>query len=184
MIDESIARLDNFIRSIVQYYQNGKDVFDFQVIDFKKFIESVLREFSFEIEQFNISTHINVISNAIFVTDTFRLRIILGNIISNAIKFRKKNDNNPTIEIDVFTDKNEAKIIIKDNGQGIMKDYQDKVFNMFFRVMPEISGNGIGLYLVKEAVEKLDGTIELNSEYQEGTTISLNLPNKYYLLEN
>jgi signal transduction histidine kinase len=108
----------------------------------------------------------------------------LGNIISNAIKFRKKNDNNPTIEIDVFTDKNEAKIIIKDNGQGIMKDYQDKVFNMFFRVMPEISGNGIGLYLVKEAVEKLDGTIELNSEYQEGTTISLNLPNKYYLLEN
>ncbi|KFD39711.1 histidine kinase [Schleiferia thermophila str. Yellowstone] len=184
MIDESIARLDNFIRSIVQYYQNGKDVFDFQVIDFKKFIESVLREFSFEIEQFNISTHINVISNAIFVTDTFRLRIILGNIISNAIKFRKKNENNPTIEIDVFTDKNEAKIIIKDNGQGIMKDYQDKVFNMFFRVMPEISGNGIGLYLVKEAVEKLDGTIELNSEYQEGTTISLNLPNKYYLLEN
>lgn len=184
MIEESVTRLDSFIRSIVQYYQNGKDIFDFQEIDFKSFIESVLKEFSFEINEYNIKTSVSVLASGPFVTDTFRLRIILGNLISNAIKFRRKNFDQHEVKIEVIADSNEAKIIIKDNGQGIINEFQDKVFNMFFRVSSEISGNGVGLYLVKEAVEKLGGHVELNSVAAEGTTVCITLYNKNLNIEN
>ena len=184
MIEDSVMRLDYFIRSIVQYYQNGKDVYDYKVIDFHSFIRSVLKEFSFEIEQNHIHTSINIQSNNAFVTDTFRLRIILGNLISNAIKFRKKDFKNHEVKIEVITDQNEAKIIIKDNGQGILNEFQEKVFNMFFRVSPDISGNGVGLYLVKEAVDKLGGDIKLNSVVDVGTTVCITLPNKNFTVEN
>lgn len=184
MIEDSVIKLDSFIRSIVQYYQNGKDVFDYKVIDFKSFIDSVLKEFSFEIHQNNIKTSVSVYSKCEFVTDTFRLRIILGNLVSNAIKFRKKNIPNPEVQIEVFSDDKEAKIIIRDNGEGIINELQEKVFNMFFRVSSEISGNGVGLYLVKEAVEKLGGHVELSSEVSVGTTVCITLPNKKQLIEN
>lgn len=177
LIEESVSRLDSFIRSIVQYYQNGKDIFDFKEIDFHTFIESILKEFSFEIHQNKIKTSVNILSESPFITDIFRLRIIVGNLISNAIKFRRKDIQNSEIKIEILADEKEAKILIKDNGQGILNEFQDKVFNMFFRVSPEISGNGVGLFLVKEAVEKLKGKIELNSVVSEGTTVCITLPN-------
>ncbi len=180
MIEDSVLRLDYFIRSIVQYYQNGKDIYDYKEIDFHSFIRSVLKEFSFEIDQNHIRTSVNIQSNTPITTDTFRLRIILGNLISNAIKFRKKDFASHEVKIDVITDPKEARIIIKDNGQGILYEFQEKVFNMFFRVSPEVSGNGVGLYLVKEAVDKLGGHIELNSTVDVGTTVCITLPNKKF----
>jgi len=79
------------------------------------------------------------------------------------------------IKIDVGIDK--AKIQFIDNGIGIKPEHMDKIFNMFYRATERSQGSGLGMYIVKQAVEKLDGTISLHSKYGEGTQIKIILPN-------
>jgi signal transduction histidine kinase len=66
---------------------------------------------------------------------------------------------------------------VNDNGIGIDDDQQKKVFDMFYRVSHHSTGSGLGLYIVKEAVDKLDGEIRLESELTKGTCITVLIPN-------
>ena len=68
-------------------------------------------------------------------------------------------------------------IDIKDKGKGIDKKYQNDVFKMFFRATDQNAGSGLGLYIVKETVNKLKGNISLESELNKGTTLRMRLPN-------
>ncbi|MCK5705311.1 MAG: HAMP domain-containing histidine kinase, partial [Cyclobacteriaceae bacterium] len=68
-------------------------------------------------------------------------------------------------------------IEVSDNGIGISEDYLPKIFEMFFRATEEFSGSGIGLYIVKETVEKLKGTIKVKSKTRQGSTFKIVLPN-------
>jgi len=65
---------------------------------------------------------------------------------------------------------------ISDNGLGIPKKYQNKIFDMFYRANEGSKGSGIGLYIVKNAVEKLGGTVNFKSELGKGTVFTLTLP--------
>ena len=67
-------------------------------------------------------------------------------------------------------------IEITDNGTGIDAEYHDKIFDMFFRGTELSKGTGLGLYIVKKAVEKLQGKIEIQSEKRKGTTFTVYLP--------
>ncbi len=70
-----------------------------------------------------------------------------------------------------------AEIHVRDNGEGIPTDAQSKIFNMFFRASGKGPGSGLGLYIVKEAIEKIGGTIMVNSEFDTGTEFIVNIPN-------
>ena len=70
-----------------------------------------------------------------------------------------------------------ADIRISDNGIGIARENHEKIFNMFYRVSTQSVGSGLGLYIVKETVEKLQGVINLESEPGKGTVFSIRLPN-------
>jgi signal transduction histidine kinase len=67
-------------------------------------------------------------------------------------------------------------MVIEDNGEGISEDNQKKVFNMFYRASNSSSGTGLGLYICKEIIVKMGGSVNLHSELQKGTTIHLTLP--------
>jgi len=64
-----------------------------------------------------------------------------------------------------------------DNGIGIRKEHQDKIFDMFYRATDRSQGSGLGMYIVRQAIEKIDGTISLSSVYGEGTRIKITVPN-------
>jgi signal transduction histidine kinase len=68
-------------------------------------------------------------------------------------------------------------IKVEDNGQGIDPALQERVFDMYFRGNERSKGNGLGLYIVKKAVEKLNGAIELTSAIGKGSTLKIVLPN-------
>jgi signal transduction histidine kinase len=82
----------------------------------------------------------------------------------------------PYIHANVVVSPSEAAITIQDNGQGIASEHIDKIFKMFYRAAESSDGSGIGLYIVKEVVQKLGGTIEVRSELGKGTTFSLRIP--------
>ena len=110
-----------------------------------------------------------------FFSDQKRLKVILNNLLSNAIRY--SNKENPQIKIGVKVDEAIAKITITDNGLGIGKEHVKNVFKMFYRATENNAGSGLGLYIVKETVDKLRGNVELNSLLDEGTTVNLEIPN-------
>lgn len=68
------------------------------------------------------------------------------------------------------------KIWVEDNGEGIAREYQERIFEMFYRGSNTSTGSGLGLYITKEAVEKLNGKIELTSEAGKGSTFTIMIP--------
>ncbi|GAA0086147.1 hypothetical protein UT300007_25860 [Clostridium sp. CTA-7] len=102
---------------------------------------------------------------------------IIMNLLSNSIKFSYSSTN---IYINILVLKEAIKISIKDEGPGISKEYQEKIFNRFYQISSkkerENSGSGIGLDLVNYLVKSLDGNIELNSEEGNGCEFIVTLP--------
>ena len=102
---------------------------------------------------------------------------IIMNLISNAIKFSNSGTN---IYINMFICNEKIKLSIKDEGQGISKEYQDKIFNRFYQIenktASETTGSGIGLDLVNNLVKSHDGVMELNSIEGVGTEFMITFP--------
>jgi signal transduction histidine kinase len=111
-----------------------------------------------------------------FYTDRLRLSTILKNLISNAIKYHKKEEADRFVKIVGYSDQENLHLSIRDNGIGIDPAYHQKIFEMFFRLSGK-DGSGIGLYIVKDAIEMLQGTIEVQSEKGAGTTFNITLKN-------
>src|SRR5687768_1529043 len=113
-----------------------------------------------------------------FYSDPWRISEILRNLISNAIKYRKLNVPDAEINIKILVDHLRADISFADNGIGIDEKNLAKIFEMFYRATEQSDGSGIGLYIVKNAVEKLGGQISVASRPEQGTRFSIILPNR------
>ena len=109
-----------------------------------------------------------------FFSDESRIKVILNNIISNAI--RHHNGNQPQVDIKIQVKPKYAHISIQDNGVGIPKEHINNVFKMFYRATDINHGSGLGLYIVKETIDKLDGSVKLKSEVNKGTEVLLQIP--------
>ncbi|HYG17472.1 MAG TPA: ATP-binding protein, partial [Ohtaekwangia sp.] len=104
--------------------------------------------------------------------------IVLNNLISNAIKYRDGNKANPFIKIEVHVEPATMTLYFSDNGIGISEEWQEKIFDMFFRATERSEGAGLGLYIVRETVAKLGGKIQVQSTLDEGTTFIITAPNR------
>jgi len=111
------------------------------------------------------------------MTDSFRLEQILHNLVHNAFRYTGKNGR---IELLAVQENDRLKISISDNGPGISKDLQEKVFERFYKVDENNhEGTGIGLSLVKEYVQSLLGNIQVDSTNGKGTRFTVSIPNRH-----
>jgi signal transduction histidine kinase len=78
--------------------------------------------------------------------------------------------------VKIVVDDSLATVVIEDNGKGIEKEHLPNLCKMFYRATDDGAGSGLGLYIVKEAVDKLHGAIHIDSELGKGTTVSLSIP--------
>jgi signal transduction histidine kinase len=117
---------------------------------------------------------INVNQTGTFYSDRWRLKVILNNIISNSIRYR--NGRDPVINVNVEITDRKAFVEIEDNGRGIPNEHLNKVCQMFYRATDDGAGSGLGLYIVKETIDKLQGSIKIESEVGKGTTVRLMIP--------
>jgi signal transduction histidine kinase len=177
LMEQSIVKLDHTVRGILDYSQNTRKALESEEIVFDTVIDESIANFRY-MEKFDtVSIRKEIDQTTAFHSDTLRLAFIFDNLISNAIKFSKTLTEDPRfIRIAVKVGEEEAVIVLEDNGIGIEPEYIGKVFDMFFK-MGE-SGAGLGLYIVKETVERLKGSVVLTSEPDKGTTITITLPNQ------
>ncbi len=171
-----IKKLDDFIRSMLDYARVNRVELTPEAIDLKAVAYSCIRDLE-HLENFAaVTTEIDSNGSTIFKSDPLRIRIIFGNVISNAYKYFNPS-NKSFLKIKIAVNGDTAKVEFKDNGIGIQSEHLDKIFNMFYRATDRSQGSGLGMYIVKQAVEKLNGKIAVKSNYGEGTQIKVVLPN-------
>jgi PAS domain S-box-containing protein len=182
MMEQSVNRLDRFIQDIIHYSRNSRLDIQPQVIDFQELLRETLEDLNYMQVIENIDKIIHIESPTEYKSDRGRLRVILNNLVSNAIRYHRLMQEHPYIEINVRIKPEKAIIQVSDNGQGISPEHLDKIFDMFYRASNSAKGSGLGLYIVKETLIKLQGTISVKSEYKKGTTFTLHIPNLSYEL--
>lgn len=178
MMEKSIERLDDFIKDIIEYSRNKHLALRLDSINFSTLIEHSLESLWYLENTHKINIKINVVDKVDFVSDSKRISVLLNNFISNAIKYHDVSNDKAAIWIKVKTTKKEAVLTIKDNGVGMEEDQLERIFDMFYRVSSKVMGSGIGLFIVKEVLSKLNGTIDVQSKIGEGSTFTLIIPNE------
>jgi len=177
MIRGRVNHLDGFIKDILDYSHNARVEFQKERIDFSQLLEEAKSNLRLVdgFDRLKVKLELNEQSD--FYSDHHRLAIILNNLVSNSVKFQDhaKSDSMLTLSITTYEDR--AEIVATDNGIGIAVEHLNKIFDMFYRGTERSKGSGLGLYIVKEAVAKLHGTIKPQSKLGDYTTFEITIPN-------
>ena len=146
-----------------------------ELIHLKKMIFQIREDLELHPEYENVEFRFENIDQTL-TCDFELLRSVLNNILENALKYRNTKRGDSYIHVKAFENNGSLNIAIADNGIGIKQEYQHNIFEMFIRANEMATGSGLGLYIVKNAVEKLSGRIHLTSELDQGSTFTLQLP--------
>ncbi len=171
-----IAQADNVIRDIITLRRGQKTDVEIREIDLKKEIKhqlDLLIAPNSKAPEFSVSE----IGSTKVYTDPIRLHTVLINLISNAIKYHDYSKSNPKVDISLCQVDGGIKLKIADNGPGIDEKHLSKIFDMFYRANQSSTGTGLGLYLVKDALDKMKGTIKVDSKKDVGTTFDIFIKN-------
>ena len=177
LMEKSVKKMDNYIQTTLEYYRNFKANLTVEMVQLEKFVLDLiesLKEYN-DYAQFNV----NIPENLTVRTDAMRLKIALGNVLSNAIKYGNTGDGQFNIDVNITEEENEILIAVKDYGIGIPREELTRIFDMFYRSAGNTNAKstGLGLYLVKDALNKIDGKVDVASEQNEGTCFTLHIPN-------
>jgi PAS domain S-box-containing protein len=177
LMRESINKLDDFIKDIVDYSRNSRLDVGSDLINFDKLIEESFQQLQFLPSAEKIGKIVQVDNPFPFYSDKKRLKIILNNLISNAISYHNPYVEKPYVKVEVTTSSEYSSLFVRDNGLGINDEHIGKIFDMFYRASTDSHGSGLGLYIVKETLGKLNGKINVISEKNRGSTFVVQIPN-------
>jgi len=178
MMEKSVYKLDDTLKDILDYAKNARQEPQIEQIDFKKVINETLDKMQFLPGVDKIRIRVTVVDPMPFQSDYYRISVILNNLISNAIKYYDDKKDNSYFNISVTVEDKKALLVFRDNGIGISPMAITKIFDMFYRATNKTDGSGLGLYIVKEAIDKLKGDIQIESSLGIGTTFTIEIPNQ------
>ncbi|MEN7550593.1 HAMP domain-containing sensor histidine kinase [Rapidithrix thailandica] len=176
LIERSVLKLRHLIHDLQEMAQIGEAQLALEEVNFYDLIVEIFEDLKFQENAELIKKVIKIGHKQEFKTDRRRVYIILSNLISNAIKYSNVAQVTPLIEIQIEINDHKVNIHIQDNGIGIEDKDLQKIFHMFYRATDQQEGTGLGLYIVKESVRKLQGKIEVTSEMGKGTSFSITIP--------
>jgi two-component system, sensor histidine kinase and response regulator len=177
MVEISVKRMEVLNNNVIDYYINNKKDARLEVLEFNEMVRETVDSLRYYLGADKINFDIDISQTTRFMNDGFRVRSVVNNLISNAIKFQRPENQNKEINIYVRANETDVLIRVNDNGIGIKQDSLAHIFDMFYRATFINAGSGIGLYVTKESVEKLGGKIDVQSIEGQGTTFTIALPN-------
>jgi signal transduction histidine kinase len=177
MIGDQIKRSDEFIQSILNHSKMLNSADNREVIDFEAVIRQGFEDAQYTRGYARLQRQVRVSQQVPFYSDPFRISLILRNFISNAIKYQNPDAETSHVQFDIAVDAHQARITITDNGIGVEEQFVPHLFDMFFRATETAEGSGLGLYIVKQAVQRIGGFIAVTSRLGSGTEFVVTLPN-------
>lgn len=176
MMKDRIMSLDKFIKDITDYSRNNRLTVEREQVDLTKLVREVWDMLRYTPEAQQIDFHLDIPDNLMVETDLNRLKTVLLNLVSNAIRYHDLRKADRFVKLQCQMNGESFKIKVEDNGQGIDPSFHTKIFDMFFRANDNSKGSGLGLYIVKETINKLSGSIQLESSPGVGSTFTIKIP--------
>ncbi len=173
-IADGAQRMRLLLNDLLEFATIGGNSARLEVVEIEKVVEHIKQDLKLKIEE----SQAKVVCKSLptLVSQSNLLRLVLQNLISNAIKFRDKED--PIVTITGEESDKMYSISVSDNGIGIASEHQKNIFKIFQRIHAkgQYEGTGIGLALCKKIVQLMNGEISLNSEPGNGTTFTITIP--------
>lgn len=173
----AVMKLEAFIQDVLNISRNARQAVQIEPIAFKPLIDDIWENQRFSHEASSIFTQFEVNQASSFCSDSQRLKIVLNNLMANAIRYSDQTKANRTLNVQVTVNQTTAIIEVSDNGIGISAKHLPHIFEMFYRATDKSNGSGLGLYIAAEAVHKMKGKLEVESKQNVGTLFRVSLPN-------
>jgi two-component system, sensor histidine kinase and response regulator len=178
IIEQSARKLDVMTHNLVDLFLNLKDREPITSVSFASIIDEVVAPYQAEAgDQVEIRKEIT--QDGDFLSDELKLKMIIKNLVFNAVKFRDANKPASFVRVSSVSDANKLVLEIEDNGVGIARENLGQIFDAFYSADNEKGGSGVGLHIVKATAENLGGSINVSSVPGEGTKFRMEIPNKH-----
>ncbi len=173
-INKSVVQLNTFVQDLINYTRNISMDISGEKIQMTQFVNDIFQNLGYLVEAENLRLEVES-PNLDVMGDYVRLKMILNNLISNAI-FYSSGAKDAFVKVSFENTAEGLKVKVADNGIGIDEQYHHQIFKMFYRISSDGTGSGLGLYIVKEAVDKLKGKISVESSPGKGAAFTVILP--------
>ena len=182
MLRSGLMNTDDIIKNILSYSLNSRESVKITEIQMSEIIEKTLENFAEVISRKNITVAVNIEQLHPFYNDAQRIETLLHNVVDNAIKYQRPDENDKKINIVFTSGQKECTLVITDNGIGIEKGYEEQIFEMFYRGSSLSSGSGLGLYIVKQIGDLIEAKVAVHTIPDDGTQFKIvfsNLKSKF-----
>ncbi|HEX8546027.1 MAG TPA: ATP-binding protein, partial [Cytophagaceae bacterium] len=181
LISDRISRLDSILKDLIYIVEVTDVTIHPQKIEFYSIINESIEVLKEAYPMKNLNFILEIKTSEDFYNDYNIISTTIKNLIDNSIKYTNPEKEISDIEVKVHSYQKGVKICVIDNGIGIQNDIQAKIFDMFFRGTDQSKGSGLGLYLIKKIVDKLEGEIKVESVYLKGTKMEIYFPSYYQM---
>ena len=175
MYQSQIMRINTIVMDLINLTRMNNPVMNLIRIDFELLLDECISAYQY-LPQYKSIRFVKEIEKTIeFYSEWAIVNTIVQNLVENAIKYSHP-DRESFVRVAISQNYGDIRIEVEDNGIGIPTDYQAKIFDMFFRANDRVDGTGLGLYILKRAVERLHGQVTFTSEPLVGSTFTVRLP--------
>ena len=178
-IKEETEKLTDLVTNLLKLskIQSDRAVYDIKVYSINEIIDTCIKNYYVQAKNSDINLYNSIkVDLPNVIVDEEKLTWVLNNLVSNALKYTNSGGK---IEIGAYVDGGKMKVYVSDNGKGVPREYQKKIFEKFVKISAfdtEFLSSGIGLSIAKEIVEAHGGTIWCKSEPSKGSIFTFTLP--------
>jgi len=177
MMSVCTDRMNNLMQSLEEYMTNAKREVCLENVRGQELIDSVLAQFQPSLKKKHIKVKTVIQQNSDWVTDAHRINLVLSNLVSNAVTFQDPQKEEKKILIRLNVVQNKSLLEVADNGVGIPRSMQNKIFDLFYRGHDQSQGAGLGLFLVQNIASKMRAKVSIKSTENVGTSFKITSPN-------
>jgi len=178
MIRQSAEKLDRMLNEMLNVVRIKKEKIFPETIDFRSELSTIVQGLRSSDAFYSVKRNFDIENRKDLHTDKKLLTLVLHNLLDNAIKYHNPEADS-FVTVKVVDYMHGVKINVEDNGCGFKDTTRENIFNMFNKGNYKSEGNGLGLYVVKNAVDRLGGYIELSCEPGKHTIFSIFLPDLF-----
>lgn len=175
LLERSVDKMNQSISDIINYSKNGRVKIVPQDVNLRTIAEDTIQSLRYIKGADAVKIDLSIDQQHEFLSDRKILMSVFSNMISNAIRYR--DPGKPSfLKIRAIFQARGVEIAFEDNGIGIDREIQNSIFDKFFLGNSERGGTGLGLYMVRNSIEKMGGSIQVQSAPGIGTTFTIRLP--------